>query len=103
MFAQEEYVQVTDDDKSYRVGDSGIYETFTDDIKRLFQSYQREYGRCQSKVYVDTDNGPRAIGWVFVKRAKYTDSDDTYLQETWVSLHDKSPKKSVEYLYHPIG
>lgn len=103
MLVQEEYVEIknhnADDEKRYRIGDSGLYEPYTDNIKRLFLDYMREFGRCVSKVYIDTSEGVKAIGWVFQKRVKYTDCNDTYLQETWVTLHQENPTKTIEYHY----
>ena len=46
---------------------------------------RESYGRCTSKVYVDTSDGTKHIGYVFVKRTKYQDSNETYLHETWLS------------------
>lgn len=64
----------------------------------IFAEMRSQYGRCTSKVYIDTDDGPRAIGWVFQKRAKYDDSEETYLQETWIScLSNYDPRPRKEY------
>ena len=52
----------------------------------IFRSARSEFGRCVSKVYVDGENGPRAIGWVFVKLNRYEDTNEPYLHETWVCL-----------------
>jgi hypothetical protein len=50
-----------------------------------FAELQKEYGRCISKVYVDTPDGKaKPVGWVFVKRQRYTDANEFYIQETWV-------------------
>jgi len=98
MFVEECWTNAT---KGYRCGDSGIYEPYTEDISKLFRDYQQTYGRCKGKVYVDGQDGkPCAIGWVFEKREKYTDCDETYLQETWVMLHEDKPTKTIEYHYH---
>jgi hypothetical protein len=60
----------------------------------------REYGRCQSTVYIDTEDGAKAIGWVFVKRMPYSDApNESYLQETWVTVHEAPPTRTVEYHY----
>jgi hypothetical protein len=73
--------------KGYLIGDSGIFETFTDDIGELFTSLQKEYGRCISKVYYDLpDGGAKAVGWVFQKRKEYDDCKDTFLLHTWVEV-----------------
>lgn len=89
MKVSEVYINAT---RGYRFGESEPYEPYTDNIGKLFLSYQREFGRCTSKVYVDTDHGPKAIGWVFVKKMRYEDArskNDTYVREVWVTVHEK--------------
>lgn len=91
-----------DQDKGYQFGNVEPYEPFTENIGKLFRSLQREYGRCTGKVYVDTFNGVKAIGWVFEKRMQYDDArskDDTYTREVWVTLHTAKPEHSVKYQY----
>jgi hypothetical protein len=63
-------------------------ETWTDNIGKLFRDCMQEYGRCTSKVYIDTKHGTDAIGWVFLGRQQYDDSKDTYLREVWVTLFE---------------
>jgi len=68
--------------------DQPIDETvFADDysMAALYRFGISEYGRCTSKVYIDTSDGTKHIGYVFVKRTKYQDSNETYLHETWLS------------------
>lgn len=80
--------------KGYRFGDSGVYETFTDNRRELFTHLQREYGRCTSRVYVDPPAGgpPKTVGWVFEKTLPYEDARDpkrdVYVREVWVTVHD---------------
>ena len=107
MYIQEQYTEVKTienelgeiDYHSYMLGDSGFYEPYTDNIGDLFLSMQREYGRCTSKVYIDTDDGVKAIGWTFQKKQKYTDCNKYYLQETWVTLHKEKPTVTTSYDY----
>jgi hypothetical protein len=56
-------------------------DTTNGDIFRLARA---EYGRCTGRVYVDTEDGARAIGWVFEKRERYTDDGNVYLAATWI-------------------
>lgn len=81
----ETYVNET---RGYQFGDSGWQETcYTPANKgRLFLDLQREYGRCISKMYVDSlkENRTKQVGWVFQKKMQYEDSDDWYLREVWV-------------------
>ncbi len=89
--------------KGHRLGDVEPYESRFDDVGKLFRSLQREYGRCESRMYVDTSEGKaKPIGWVFVKRVPYDDSPETFLREVWVSLHEREPERSVEYFYHEL-
>jgi hypothetical protein len=61
-------------------------EDLTEDNYPTYKRLVREYGKCTGKVYVDTSEGAKAIGYVFVKTVEYQDSSDTYLEETWVSF-----------------
>ena len=102
LFVQENLMEVqninTDDEKRILLNESDIYETFTNDRGELYRSLQKEYGRCISKVYVgETDI--KEIGWVFVKREMYNDCNETYLQETWITVHTKKPTKTIKYHY----
>jgi hypothetical protein len=77
-----------DQTRNVRYGVCGIYKTSADTPGELYRAMVREYGRCTSRVYIDsTDAKPVAIGWVFVKRQQYEDSPETFLKETWVTLH----------------
>ena len=100
MLIEETYINAS---KNYLIGESGLSESSTDNIQRLFGSYQKEYGRCVSKVYYDKPDGSAMpIGWVFEKRMKYTDCNDTYIQQTWVILHKENPTKTIEYHYQEL-
>lgn len=96
ILIEESWVDKT---RGLRVGDSGIYETFTSDKGELYRSLQREYGRCISKVHIDTDNRVKSIGWVFEKKQKYDDVNEYYIQETWVTLHESQPTRTIEHHY----
>lgn len=67
---------------------SEFSETVDDDTELNFLWLQRMYGRCTSKVYIDTvaPGPPREIGWCFQKRVAYDDCPRTFLQEAWVTL-----------------
>ena len=103
MFASEDYVTIENDGKSYGNGESGVYETFTDNVGRLFLAFQREHGRCLGNVYIDNADGEaRKVGWVFEKRRKYSDCNETFIAQTWVTLHDSMPVKTIAYDYHTL-
>ena len=96
LYMQEEFVNVTE---GHRNGGSPVFETFTDNRGELFRFCQREYGRCQSKVYIDTEDGAKLIGWTFLKRQRYDNCNETYLMETWITLHSGPPTDTREYHY----
>lgn len=85
---QETYVDM---EKGHRYGETEWYQPYTDDLGRLYREFRSEYGRCTSKVYVDTATGVKPVGWVFVKRVEYDDAHritrgpKTYLREVWVT------------------
>lgn len=98
IFIQETWVNQT---KGWRIGDSEVYETYHDTIGKLFTSLQKEYGRCVGNMYVDTmDGDAKKIGWVFEKKEQYTDCNEYFIRETWVTLHKRLPEKSIEYFYN---
>jgi hypothetical protein len=96
MLIQETFVNVT---REAQIGESGLYEPFTDDLGKLYRVLVKEHGRCTGRVYIDTKEGTKAIGWVFIKRRKYDDSNETYLAETWVTLHERQPDTTVIHHY----
>lgn len=98
MLVQESYVNLTE---NYRIGDSEPYEPFTTDTGQLYRAYRKECGRCTGKVWIDRLDGTHAIGWIFVKRARYEDTREPYLQETWVTLLDALEPQAPTY--HAIG
>lgn len=100
MLISEQHINVTQD---CLCGESGLYEPCNaDDIGKLFKTLQEEFGRCVSKIYIDEgDEGDaRAIGWVFQKKQKYSDVDEEYVHEVWVTLHEKEPTVVKTYHYN---
>ena len=82
----------------YRLGESGVYESCHNNVGELFKSLKKLYGKCVSNLYMEvaaTKHGKK-IGWVFEKRKKYDNSRDTFLCETWISLHEKPDTVTVE-------
>ena len=99
MLVQETHVNKT---KNYIMAENEPYEPYFDGwpIGKIFRELQKEWGRCVSKCYVG-DN--QQIGWVFVKLDKYEDTQKNYLHETWVTLHETTPTKTMEYHYFNFG
>jgi len=91
MYLKEIYIAYPkgDMEKGFRVRESGPYEASTDDVKRLFQSFQKKCGRCVSRVYTDKDGESKPTGWVFRKRMQYEGIDSKFILETRVILHEK--------------
>ena len=100
LLVQFERVNATE---HYNFGDTDVFETRFTSTGELYKYCLVEYGRCVSKVFVDTESGAKAVGWVFQKRVKYDDCKETYLQETWVTIHKSKPVKRIEYTYLGIG
>ena len=96
LYVEENWINRT---KDARIDDSGVYETRFTRRGDLYRAMRREYGRCTGRVYIDTDNGPKRVGWVFVKKAYYEDTQKPYIQETWITLHKAPPTKTVNYHY----
>ena len=69
-------------------------DTFCDDpyMRTTGEVYKfgvKEYGRCESKVYVDCRaHVKHHVGWVFVQSIPYEDTGDMFHHETWVTLYE---------------
>lgn len=86
MLVAESYVN---DTKGHIFGETPIYDTYTDDLGRLFRDFRSEYGACIGHVYMDTKSrGTVACGWVFAKTMQYEDCEDTYRRVVWVTFYD---------------
>ena len=86
ILIEENYVNETE---GHRLGDSGVYESWCETPGDVFRAMQQEYGKCVGMH----------VGWVFEKLQKYTDCDKTYLMQTWITLHESKPVKSITYDY----
>jgi hypothetical protein len=89
-------------DEKYQFGDTDWFEPHTDNIKRLFQLYQKEYGQCVSSMFIDGQDGkPIKIGWVFEKKEQYEGTGkygrpaEFYIRETWVELRDRKTNEEM--------
>jgi hypothetical protein len=83
------YIQETWIDQKNKsiIGETDIYETFTDNKGDLFRSLQNEYGRCVSKIFIDDlDGKTKQVGWVFEKKQKYDDVNEFFILETWITI-----------------
>jgi hypothetical protein len=80
------HVTLTNEDEGY------IFGEYTEDAAEWFKTsgdlyrvFQREYGRCRSKIYVNTPAGTKAVGWYFESRQRYEDTNEPYLRGAWVT------------------
>ncbi len=91
LYIKETWINQTE---NYCIGDSEYYETFTDNKGVLFNSLQKEWGRCISKMMIDLNKGgSKQIGWVFEKIDCYEDTHEKFIRHTWVELSATEPKK----------
>lgn len=94
MRIKETYVNRTE---GHIFGDSGWYKPWTDDRGELFRSLQKEFGRCESRVYIDTPTGAKPSGWVFARKDAYEGNPckghPSYIREVWVEVtEDEIPE-----------
>ena len=84
-----------------QLGESHVYETFTDSPGELFKSLRREWGRCVSSIYIDRPDGNTLrVGWVFQARVAYEDDpDQTYIREVWCTLFTTPPTVTIKRHY----
>jgi len=62
--------------------DNGLCETPAE----VYKAALSEYGRCVSKMYIDGKDGKaKHVGWVFEKKCRYEDTNEPYIQETWIT------------------
>lgn len=75
------------------------------DFGKIYRDARDEFGRCQSSVYVDREDGPpKRIGWFFVSRQQYERSAETYLRGAWVTVvevPDPAPVPAPVYVEIP--
>ena len=70
-----------------------------ENTSEVYKTALREFGRCISKIHID-DKGGKAkhIGWVFEKKYQYRDTNESYIQETWITpLKSYKVKHVCEY------
>lgn len=101
IIAEFDYIDRTHD---LRIGEEEPQETRFETAGELYRFCLHEYGRCVSSSYIDLPNGKaQRIGWVFQKNVKYTDCEEYYLQETWVTIHEAMPERKITYHYAELA
>ena len=71
------------------IGEEEWRDCFFQNGKNLFKSLQKQYGRCESKIYIDVPMGDGTFrtvscGWVFSKYKK----EESFILETWIELKE---------------
>lgn len=103
LFINESYINKT---QNYCYGESEFYETRYNNLSDLYKFLVKEFGRCTGKMFIDTKEGKtRQTGWVFIKKVKYEDCNEHYLQEVWVEVSKTKPYKkqvleNLNYLFN---
>ena len=103
LLISETWFEKKDNNTRYGIGDSGVYESRFETPGEVYRYALKEYGRCTGKVYIDRDGRAAHIGWAFQKRRKYDDCNETYLAETWVTIHTAPREVYHKYHYYEIG
>lgn len=92
LYYVEHYRSEGKDGTRWNGGESPLLTAHVDSRGELFADLRREHGRCTSAMYRDKKDGRTVqVGWVFQKREKYTDVNETYLAETWVEVFAAPP------------
>jgi hypothetical protein len=88
-------------DAGYLLGEPEVTtDLFSGAPGDIFRAAQAEYGGCVSRIFVDTKAGTKTCGWVFQRREKFEDCDETFLREVWVELLERPD--TVEHTSHPF-
>ena len=101
LFVKESFRNATE---NHLIGIGDVHETIHESTGDLFRDMRSEYGRCVGKLYRDGSDGQaQAIGWVFQGRDRYQGSDETYVREVWVEVHDRMPDVIVTEYPHVLN
>lgn len=97
-------ITLTNEDKGYQfsswqepIEDHYLKDDDSLNFGKVYRTLQKEYGRCQSSVFVDSETGPKKIGWFFVSRQQYEDTGEWYLRGCWATIG-----KEVEPAKEPV-
>lgn len=91
------YVNVT---HGYSIGEEtiNISDSFIKTLSDLYKFGLKEYGKCKSKVYIDTKAGQAHIGYYFERKEKYENTEEYYIRGVWVSIEKYTEEIIREYL-----
>ena len=93
----EEHINATEN-YSYGRDELPIEDSRVKNLKDLYKFGLKEFGRCINKVYIDRNNKTLHIGYIFQKKRKYTDVDEYYINETWLTLEHYIETINKKYL-----
>lgn len=74
-------------------------------LKDVFRQARKEYGRCVGRVYgpdparggeepiLMADTVP--VGWIFRRTCCYKDSEEAFVQETWLTIIEVIPEQRI--------
>lgn len=96
LLVQEESYEVMEGNKLAQIYDSGVFLSIFKSQSDVYRYGLKHFGKCIGRVYVG-DGHP--VGYAFEKRVKYVDSDNTYLQQTILTIHESQPVRRIEYHY----
>lgn len=65
------------------------YETWGE----VYNSYQKEYGRCTSPIFNEIGGETIQVGWYFSKIETYDDTHKNFTRGAWVTLMKRTPEK----------
>lgn len=115
IFVQIEKTTVKDSnnyDQQLRYGwndyNTKVFDSELDSVLKVFRSCEKNYGRCISSVFLNTEQGVIRTGWIFQKREE-VQVYDTSLRSSFpvmvtaqakVILHDELPKVETKIVYH---
>jgi len=76
-----------------------LADTVIKNLRDLYKYGRKEYGRCVSKMYVDSKDGiTKHVGYVFEQKRYYEDTKEPYIAETWLSLEHYIETVEREYI-----
>src|SRR5437879_3634113 len=102
FWINEEHIMVdeNDDETNLLLGQTGFYEVNAlVTLGELFRDLRSRFGRCTGKVYIDTKDGTKAIGWVFRRRTTPGDylEGEPHLCDQWISVLKSEPRTIYDY------
>jgi hypothetical protein len=110
------YIEIyqTNETAKFRIDNPKFEETKYSNKGALYRALEKEYGRCTSKILVETSGKPQQVGWSFEKREYYSDvgigkpikylnkkerDSLTFMCGTYVSVHTALPEVTTKHYF----